>query len=112
MSDTKHTPGPWSIGALVSFDGDDNEISSVEISGFGWRQFAKCIVKYGNEESEEGQANAQLIAAAPDLLEALETLLNASHPIIHRGKAVCADRIKAKRLARAAIAKAKGESHE
>lgn len=52
----KHTPAPWIIGKHIISD----SISK------------KIIVDYAmpiNEQSVEGQANAKLIAAAPELLE-------------------------------------------
>lgn len=63
-----HTPGPWSI----------NEISNTTIWGGG-----KCLAATYGETNEEGdgwtpesipwqEANARLIAAAPQLLEVLE----------------------------------------
>ncbi len=58
---------------------------------------------YGEIDIETATANAQLIAAAPDLLEALEDLL-ATYPVEIF--------INEERKARAAIAKAKGEPHE
>ena len=63
MSDTtkaKHTPGPWEADALGS-------IRSVG----GW-----FVAEALHAESEaKGQANARLIAAAPDLLRACRGLL-------------------------------------
>ena len=38
------------------------------------------------------------------LREALKDLLAASHPVIHRGRHACAGRVRAKRLARVALA--------
>ena len=70
MSEIKHTPGPWVIGPRYSHDvqtPDGNDIGAV------------CDAEQGGEEgeiagnipwSEEiAEANARLIAAAPELLE-------------------------------------------
>jgi len=79
----KHTPGPWEI-----FE-DSGEIYSGKFELGGNGSFLAttygCGGEYsllGAEEQEECQANARLIAAAPDLLasgkariEALEALL-------------------------------------
>ena len=77
---TKYTPGPWSVhcGDLV-----------VSHSG---RAIADCeATPYGDRPAppnSEDAANARLIAAAPDLLEALKTCegnissLNGAHPSI------------------------------
>lgn len=85
---TKHTPGPWVIGK------HDHDVVMVDTAS----GTAICDV-YG--DSDDRPANAHLIAAAPDLLEALETLY----------RAVCiadADLRPGEQLAREAIAKAKG----
>lgn len=53
MSTTKHTPGPWRVhGELIN--SDSREIAVIE-----------------NYSSKRDGANARLIAAAPELLEAL-----------------------------------------
>ena len=55
--ETKHTPGPW-------------EAVKMTISG---HEFWKAICSEGRfpEKGPQAEANARLIAAAPDLLEAL-----------------------------------------
>ena len=86
---TKHTQGPWTIGK------QDHDVIMIDTAN----GTAICDV-YG--DSVDQPANARLIAAAPDLLEALETLY----------RAVCiadADLRYGEELARAAIAKAKAE---
>lgn len=60
---TKHTPGPWTA--------DNLKISRV---GPGARPIASLWVN--DAHKSESQANAQLIAAAPDLLAALKTITN------------------------------------
>lgn len=60
---SKHTPGPW-----TSYTGTNS------IWAEGKR--AVCIVTGARKhEDEERDANANLIAAAPDLLEALEHIM-------------------------------------
>lgn len=57
MGESKHTPGPWEVyhnGKCVG--AEDGHILTTEVEGNG---------------AEEAKANARLIAAAPDLLEAL-----------------------------------------
>lgn len=62
----KHTSGPWSeksIGAVYRrFNGKGINQLMVEIKG-------------GKGDEDECRANARLIAAAPELLEALESAL-------------------------------------
>jgi len=61
---SKHTPGPWSVGRNFS---DDCFVVTDE----------KCEIEiYCEHESQrKAKANAALIAAAPDLLEALQNLI-------------------------------------
>lgn len=63
---SKHTPGPWRTfnGTDVFPDDGDRE---------GERQIADCAMSHAMPIDEE-QANARLIAAAPELLEALQRL--------------------------------------
>lgn len=69
---TKHTPGPWWVqdntvqfaGGQLRVDSDDGAI-------------AECG-RYPNIDPEL-KANANLIAAAPDLLEALNALADGVH---------------------------------
>lgn len=67
MSQAKHTPGPWFItGSLTQY-------IEAKIGG----GFIQEVASVGPTESDGGygpqqKANARLIAAAPDLLEALE----------------------------------------
>ena len=61
---SKHTPGPWRV--------DGSAIIGKEPPGDG-----VCVVPliwYGPERRAEIEANARLIAAAPEMLEALECL--------------------------------------
>lgn len=66
---TSHTPGPWEVFDSME-DGDTYGIDGADGS---------AVVYYGYRNKEEGipeKANARLIAAAPELLEALEALDN------------------------------------
>jgi hypothetical protein len=90
---SQHTPGPWEIDQAIRH-------------GFTvYSQQAGFIVGYMDEEGRygavESEANARLIAAAPDLLEALEELLVQREG--HYSTQTAWDK------ARAAIAKARGE---
>ena len=60
----QHTPGPW---------GNDRE--PVIVRGLTW-------VAHANYPTETGEANARLIAAAPELLEALESAADELESII------------------------------
>ena len=96
---SKHTPGPWEIKR--HFDPGYKFISAPTHSGLA--QVVWCMED--EERSPSCEANAYLIAAAPELLEALEMMLEMSE-MGGFGKAAAED------VARAAIAKAKGEDNE
>jgi hypothetical protein len=88
---TQHTPGPWKVVDESIVTSDDNHCIAVIESDGGYE-----VVR------PQRRANAKLIAAAPDLLTALEDLTDRVDLVLYRGY-VGSARIKA---ARAAIAKA------
>ena len=95
-----HTPGPWSIddaGAWINIYGSESDDANI---------VAKIEITDGStdylHDQETARANARLIAAAPELLEALEALLG--NCLDSEGLAA------AHAKARAALAKAGGES--
>jgi FMN phosphatase YigB (HAD superfamily) len=59
----KHTPGPWECGKFAHYFTD-----VVAVDG---RRVATATIAY--RSSAEADANARLLAAAPDLLAALRT---------------------------------------
>lgn len=81
---SKHTPGPWEV---IEVD----EFFSIA-GGDGW------VATMDNHDENANRANAPLIAAAPDLLAALDVALS-----------FISDRA-AKRVIVAAMAKARGET--
>lgn len=97
----KHTPGPWTV--RCSSKGYPYQIEAPNGSrGPGGITCVTRRAAISFPTSTEGQANARLIAAAPDLLEALEAAFEmhvSQHP-------------KWEAIARAAIAKATGGSHD
>ena len=103
----KHTPGPWVVGASDFLDQwvcIDAPSGDPDLDYESWEGVAMA---YGCEESpseglEKAKANARLIAAAPELLEALEGLLVVSPHDTPEAYNYVSN-------ARAAIAKAKGE---
>jgi len=67
----KHTPGPWEYDyGIVPPDGPE-KYSDIYVIG---DDREPIIIAEFNNCIPEGQANARLIAAAPDLLEALKWL--------------------------------------
>lgn len=63
-----HTPGPWSL--IVDDAGDGSEIYGFDVSAPNGRG----IAYYDANDDPETEANARLIAAAPELLEALKAV--------------------------------------
>ena len=131
--DPKHTPGPWAIGYDTETRKGVNaaNVFSVAKDAEG---FPQCIAQMPGlflnttlAEQERAAldradvanalANARLIASAPDLLAALESLAWASEHLASRGflggekreqaEARVGERVA---VARAAIAKARGEA--
>jgi len=62
-----HTPGPWTYQVLDRDDGTSFMVSTVEDDPAKWQAVAECSF-------DAPKANARLIAAAPDLLAALEDI--------------------------------------
>lgn len=107
-NDTKHTPGPWTAGRnsessryeIIGGSIDDTDKKTVVGTFFGGFGYTK-----------QNDPNARLIAAAPELLEALSKLvLHVGHyssmPHAHP------DAARDMANARAAIAKAEGAQPE
>lgn len=71
---SKHTPGPWIIGERVKTARIDNARMI--------RPFDHCNYEYGATAIiGTSEADANLIAAAPELLEALVALLDVSEEL-------------------------------
>lgn len=71
MENFKGTPGPW-----VAHDDEESMATSVIMNDFG---DILCVVGTYMTSFEEDYANANLIAAAPELLEALQRMVSKSH---------------------------------
>lgn len=98
---SKHTPAPWNI----QIDWEDRyPICIIDPTTTNHPQGALHICNVNPNLSDESQANARLIAAAPELLAALEALENTASNTFHNNPKL-AEVIQA---ARAAIAKAQG----
>ena len=98
MNANKHTPGPWeAVGNLV-------RSPMVQPQGLSKGvQIAECRDAYFLSHTEESKANAHLIAAAPELLEALQEMVSLVEMVIPFDGPQ-------QRKARAAIAKATGDA--
>ena len=110
MSEAKHTPGPWTT------DEDDHDAPHQDIKIKAGKHRTVCTVWIDDapvrDFNAEQQANAHLIAAAPDLMEVVVAYIDhfercritnthGSRDFDFAGHLAA--------LARAAIAKAKGE---
>jgi hypothetical protein len=105
MSESKHTPGPWEASEVMLDSG-----KAIMAPGRRRKQTVATVYRvigYEYDTSPEAEANARLIAAAPELLAALEALAAAMESVAAQYPddlllgSEYAD-------ARAAIAKAKG----
>ena len=99
------TPGPWFI------EDNDRSISSNAVTGIALVNMAN--IRYGWDgpdfvTASHRAANARLIAAAPELLEALKGMLEQFN--YHTTTGINHEESNAIAKARAAVAKAGGES--
>lgn len=100
MSDAKHTPAPWRVDRCYR--------TGFTIFG-GTQESPSCVVDTQDDDGRYGtirnESDARLIAAAPDLLAALIDLTDRVEKIVMPDQSTpCTIH------ARAAIAKAEGES--
>lgn len=76
--ETKFTPGPWTFS--TSPEGWSNTIHVAQADGApytdGYSDVGYIIQTCRGEEESTQMANARLIAAAPDLLEALREMVS------------------------------------
>jgi hypothetical protein len=115
MGEAKHTPGPWEAEKRAGdewwFGGRDG--MEIVVRPPSEKFGAVCVIGASSAETEN-DANARLIAAAPELLEALKAFMALDRSF----STVCDAHLKemaakgpmarAVQLARAAIAKATG----
>lgn len=92
----KHTPGPWKLAEAVKGRYTKTNLRRIRSEREGTEHGAVCEV-YGIKDGTEANANARLIAAAPEMLEALRVAEESVGDL------------KALEIVRAAIAKATGE---
>ncbi|MEY4684603.1 MAG: hypothetical protein RLZ25_1062 [Pseudomonadota bacterium] len=92
MSETRFTPGPWT---KTDFDG--GRMSEVRVEG----RLACLLHCFGKKPTNEDTANLNLIAAAPELYEALERI--ESNPCLKDMNYYTQEAVKS------ALAKARGE---
>ena len=103
-----HTPGPWMcVDSNSARTFNQISICPVRPAIKGMQTPLAKVLRFDLSEygGGDGQANARLIAAAPDLLSALQTLLRVEEGLdLHETYAQASDK------ARAAINKATGDA--
>lgn len=70
----KHTPGPWHTGAGNGEGSIFCKEGRLRLTDRGTTLYSICHVTHGYDQAED-DANASLIAAAPELLEACRAAL-------------------------------------
>lgn len=104
MADSKkHTPGPWHVDPKAAEESFFEDVSILRHDGLA----VAVAVHNGDIVPPEPEANARLIAAAPDLLEALKLCVDNIQGIADE-EDLPSTAIRAK--ARAAIDRAEGRS--
>ena len=94
MAEERHTPGPWEISR------DAVPAGFVQVTVYEERTGRRVATAFKEE------ANARLISAAPDLLEACERVLRAEEWAVTEDRLDSAERVA---ILRAAIAKAQAD---
>lgn len=117
MTQSKHTPAPWYFNSKRKAITADKPQDIDHEAYRGFNDTAPYNGKYLIAESVVMEANARLIAAAPELLEALKMLLDSTENAISDAEAGSrqndAERIsKARDFSFDVIAKAEGGSCE
>lgn len=107
---TKHTPGPWKIGDEYGPVMDEIVAATGGTVCVVWTHKSRSALRGATHRREADPApdllaNAQLIIAAPDLLEALEGV----EPYLEEDQDDDGDYSERVRAVRAAIAKARGK---
>lgn len=112
MSNMKHAPGPWALNESVYGD------NFMAVSAPNHGELATVVIRMSEpswgerQKTEELEANARLIAAAPELLGALEMAVKHYEEWASARQPHDLDEASLPWLApaRAAIAKARGEA--
>ncbi len=73
---TKFTSGEWTVGDFVdtTTNKEEGEKGHFPINAPSWSSFVICYRHVINETREQAEANARLIAAAPEMLKALRLI--------------------------------------
>lgn len=107
MKEAKHTPSPWAVSK--GYDGSISVSATrpYRINNISAGTPIICdVYQHPEFDSFSGAANARLIAAAPELLEALKAMIDAERVYESGGRS--SEELAALEKAHAAIAKAEG----
>jgi len=108
---TGHTPGPWTV--VVAPTGV-RRIYRARADGHGTYCYPLAQCRSDPKPADTSEADARLIAAAPELIAAMDDLaafgILDPHPTDDGGEASECGAAQARRAARAAIAKARGQA--
>lgn len=107
---SKHTPGPWKVlRPTGDIGGQDHNWHVTDAED----TFVAHVFGFNHAIDDQSEANARLIAAAPQMLEALEACADYWHikhnPGDEHGELLSLSAERAQRLIRVALAAAKGE---
>lgn len=112
MAETKWTPGPWSVmRAEKSLDGCRFENGNFAVMAPGDCEdhpIADCSCNHTCRLDDECEANAHLIAAAPDLYDGLDRVLDYLKAIVAARGIEGGAAIRGIEIAEAALSKARG----
>lgn len=72
---TQHTPGPWSVETWPAREGDEQKRPRLVILADGG-YLTELEDTFDRETHAAQEANARLIAAAPEMLEALRLVMS------------------------------------
>lgn len=116
MSEPKHTPGPWIYsttkyddwGTIRRYPCEESEIG-IPVANASLAGISEDEIRLARKEKYDPvAANAHLIATAPELLEALENLLEAVLAHARTGAVIPPSMMKTIGGAAQALSKAKG----
>lgn len=110
MREFKGTAGEWIVKGRKPIEGDVHLLfADVNSKGEGYLVGGICVWDDDKDSAQEAVCNAHLIAAAPDLLGALQfAITEIEARVVTEGDALMTNKVL--RQARAAIAKALGET--
>ena len=106
----RFTPGPWHVGTSTGRNANHVYVRNdaiAQVYGLPMHTSVQELGEMTGPEWRKGEANVHLIAAAPDLYEALEAVAMAYYAL-HRSRNIDPEESGALVKARGALAKARG----